>query len=113
MITIFRTFNGDISVHHFKSHRQFHLKANRINIDVIQSILIANEENTVVMYPSDLLPDDLVYVAVVTDAVYDEKIILYHNHEDLTEYLCEHAEDLTSIECTTQVFTFKDIPRFL
>ena len=112
MIAILRTFNGDISVLHFKSDRQFHLKANRINIDVIQSILISNAENSIVMYPSGILPDDLVYIAVVTDASYDEKIIFYHEHEALTEYLVEHIEDLTSVECSTQVFTYKDIPKF-
>ncbi len=106
MIAIFKKYNGDMSVNYFKTHRQMHLS---IDFEPICQILLTTDVNTEYLLSADQTDETLIYVCVITDVDYNQKIVLYSSHERLTDYLCLECEEILEITPFTQTFKAEQI----
>ena len=108
MIAIFKRYNGAFASSYYSSHREMHLNMHKINLDSVFSIHLSMGDrgtSMAVLVDSDINDDDLIYVSMIVDADYDDKIVLYNRHEQLTEYIILNCEDIVDITVLSQTYT--------
>ena len=108
MIAIFKRYNGSFTSAYYSSHREMHLNLHKINLDSVFSIHLSMGDrgtSMAVLVDSDINDDDLIYVCMIVDSDYDDKIVLYNRHEQLTEYIINNCEDIVDITVLSQTYT--------